>query len=57
MGPFGPSTPEYHRQHREQHLAKFPRADQRTRDALDELISMAERREIVSKAGPMRSVS
>lgn len=38
-----PASAEYHRLHREHHLRKFPRAPETTRDALDELVRMAER--------------
>jgi hypothetical protein len=41
-----PWSPEWHRRHRDHHLATYPNVDQRTRDNLETLISLAEQRAI-----------
>lgn len=41
-GNINPTSPEYHRLHRKQHLARFPNVDQQTRDALDRMVELAE---------------
>lgn len=38
-----PWSPEFHRGHKEAHLARYPNVDAGTREALDALISAAER--------------
>lgn len=37
-----PTSAEHHKAHRLQHLRKFPGADQKTRDALDQMVRFAE---------------
>lgn len=37
------STLEYHKGHRAQHIAKFPRSDARTIATLDRMVELAER--------------
>lgn len=49
-----PTSADYHRQHRDRHLATYPNVDTRTIDALDDLIAMAERHELVEASGPVR---
>lgn len=42
-GNLNPTSAEYHRRHREQHLERFPNTDARTRDSLDRMVAIAER--------------
>ena len=50
-----PTSADYHRGHREVHLKKYPNAGETTKSALDELVAMAERRDLVDAEDPRRA--
>jgi hypothetical protein len=45
-------SPDQHRAHRDHHMKRFPKAGDKTREALDELVKMAERSRQIAAIGP-----
>lgn len=45
-----PTSAEWHRGHRDAHMAKYPNLDDASKAALDQLVAFAEREEFVPRA-------